>query len=121
MFEFTQMFKLKLFLLLHQYLQNYFTFDQNFFIDNIAGEVSREIVNLADGKLDIPWRPYSRHGNVELTVGKAGIFQPNTNILESLALRLVYCHGKGHTNWELTPTPIKWKLIVFWSQGYSGN
>ena len=66
--------------------------------------------------------PYNAgHGDIKLYMGKIGVVQPDTNILESLPLRLVDSQCKGHAYWELTPTPFKRKLSLLWPQSNPWN
>ena len=94
-----------------------FTFDQHLLEHNITGEISRIVVYLANGKFQVVGRTNPRHTDIELAVGKAGIIQPNTYILESLTLRLIDRHGKSYSDWELAPAPFKREFSIFWPQG----
>ena len=97
------------------------TFYQDLLIDNIACQISSEANLLPNSKLDICGRTNAGHGDIKLSMGKTGVVQPDTNILESLPLRLVDSHCKGQTYWELMPTPFKRKLSLPWSQSNPWN
>ena len=115
--------KLKLIFVNSQYspIVVLFTLDQYFFIDNIAGTIPFASLLLSNGKLNMPWRPHSRDTDIKLPMWKEWVIQPNTNIQESLSLRLVDCHCKCHSNRKLPMTSLKWILSIFRPQSYPWN
>jgi hypothetical protein len=67
-------------------LMNLTSLDQNFSVYNIVSHVSWSSFNLANCKLYATGGPYSGDADIELTMSKARVIQPDTHILECLSL-----------------------------------
>ena len=94
---------------------------QSLCVHNVAGISLHKSISLSNSKLDMFRWPHSGHCYIQLTMGKAWIFQPYTNVLQCLALRFVNCHCKSYSDWELSSAPFKCKLLVLGLQRYSWN
>ena len=110
---------------------------EDFLVNHIFSHIVIIVFSFSDGKHQMIRGTNSRHCNVQLTMSKAVVKQPNTNILKEkfscisvsvsiahlkgLTLGFVYGHGKSYSDRKLPSGPFKWKFSVLRFQSYSGN
>ena len=57
-----------------------------------------------------------RLSHIHLPMGEHQVWKVDAYSVKGLALGLVDCHCKGHTQWELSPSEGNWHLWVLGSQ-----
>ena len=67
------------------------------------------------------WIPDSTHGDIELPMTKAGLWQVDAHPLEGLPLTFVDGHGEGKLDWKLSASHFKWEglgvITCHWNPG----
>ena len=73
------------------------------------------------GELQLAWSTDSGTGHIELSVAKHLTPQPDSHILQRLALRLVNSRGKGDPDWKLSALPLEWIVSCLWDERDARN
>ena len=91
-----------------------------FLIHHISSSPLWMVFTSSDCQLDMVRWTNPGHSHIQLTMSKAAVMQPDTNILQCLTLRLVNSHRECNTNRKRPSWPFKWEFSVFRFERNSG-